>query len=526
MARPALRLVHSAPVQAGWGERLSGLASRAVAGARRLLSSGAAPSSGRRSAQGQQFALKWDAAQNGDLLKNHWAWADALSADAAASASVRATIRKRSRYEAQNSPLLRGMMTTLADDLVGTGPRLQLVGGSSARRLARIEADFDAWQSHQRVTLASLLHTMRMGRAVDGEAFAIQISDDQIDGPVRLSLMLVEPEQFCAPWMATVDTVTTETDGVVLDAAGRPSSFWMMTTHPGSTTGVLLKDSWKQIQARYVYHWYKRERAGQHRGIPETAPSLMLLAMLREYSDAALAAARTAATFAGVMKTQAPPDYTEPSEQDAGETGAQPPETMDTIRLPNAGLLVLPDGYDLAQLKAEHPTTGYPDQLKAYLRQIARPWSMPLNIALGDSSDYNYASGRLDHQTYYRAIDVDRQSCEAVVLNPLLRSWLAEYQMVTGVKTSDLSHQWYWPGREHVDPVKEATAQQIRMDVGTTTLQREYAGQGLDWEQELRQRLVEEQRENEIRAELGLPPKATKPGPKPLIEQNPQEDQA
>jgi hypothetical protein len=31
----------------------------------------------------------------------------------------------------------------------------------------------------------------------------------------------------------------------------------------------------------------------------------------------------------------------------------------------------------------------------------------PFNVAAGNSSGYNYASGRLDHQTYFKAIRVD-----------------------------------------------------------------------------------------------------------------------
>ena len=56
------------------------------------------------------------------------------------------------------------------------------------------------------------------------------------------------------------------------------------------------------------------------------------------------------------------------------------------------------------------------------------------------------------------------------------------------------------PGRGWVDPVKEAQACQIRMDIGLSTLEAECAGQGLDWEEVLEQRA----REKAKLAELGL----------------------
>lgn len=56
------------------------------------------------------------------------------------------------------------------------------------------------------------------------------------------------------------------------------------------------------------------------------------------------------------------------------------------------------------------------------------------------------------------------------------------------------------PGRGWVDPVKEAQACQIRMDIRLSTLEAECAGQGLDWEEVLEQRV----REKAKLAELGL----------------------
>ena len=61
-------------------------------------------------------------------------------------------------------------------------------------------------------------------------------------------------------------------------------------------------------------------------------------------------------------------------------------------------------------------------------------------------------------------------------------------------------HQWFWDGFEHVDPAKEANAQETRLKNLSTTLAHEYAKQGLDWESELRQRA----KEKAFIRELGL----------------------
>jgi len=50
-----------------------------------------------------------------------------MSADAAATVEVRRTLRNRARYEVANNSYARGIVLTLANDTVGTGPRLQML---------------------------------------------------------------------------------------------------------------------------------------------------------------------------------------------------------------------------------------------------------------------------------------------------------------------------------------------------------------------------------------------------------------
>jgi len=137
----------------------------------------------------------------------------------------------------------------------------------------------------------------------------------------------------------------------------------------------------------------------------------------------------------------------------------------------------------------------------------------PINVARADSSGYNYASGRLDHQTYFKSIRVEQSQLESVVLDRILAAWLDEAALIPGLIPPGLppfsrwEHQWFWDGREHVDPAKEASAQATRLGSHTTTLAEEYARRGLDWEEQLRQRA----KEVALMNELGLPSAAAQP---------------
>ena len=70
---------------------------------------------------------KFDAANMSPEARRHWAGADNLSADAALQPGIRRLIVSRNRFEATNNGFMGGILETLADDTIGTGPRLRLM---------------------------------------------------------------------------------------------------------------------------------------------------------------------------------------------------------------------------------------------------------------------------------------------------------------------------------------------------------------------------------------------------------------
>jgi len=139
---------------------------------------------------------RFDSAATTEDNRRHWANADALSADAAASAAVRRTLRNRARYEVANNSYARGIVLTLANDTIGTRPRLQMLTDSDEAN-NEIEHEFDRWA--REIALAEKLRTMRMARAQDGEAFAILVNNPVLDHPVKLDLQLIEADHVTSP---------------------------------------------------------------------------------------------------------------------------------------------------------------------------------------------------------------------------------------------------------------------------------------------------------------------------------------
>jgi lambda family phage portal protein len=443
---------------------------------------------------------KYDAASDGPDNRKHWSAADHLSADAAMTPEVRRTLRSRARYEVANNSYARGIVSTLANDVVGTGPRLQLRGPDAAVN-ASVEDAFEQWSSA--VGLADKLRVMRMARAESGEAFALLSRNDALPGPIKLDIRLVEADQVANPYHYA--SGGSAVDGVEYDEFGNPTGYWVLRTHPGAMAAVSFEAD--LVPAANVLHYYRPDRPGQHRGIPDITPALPLFAQLRRYTLAVIQAAETAANFAGVLHTDSPA---------GGE--AEAVEPLDSIELERNAILTLPGGWRLGQVDAKQPTTTYSEFKREILNEIARCVNMPFNIAACNSSTYNYASGRLDHQTYYRAIRLDQAQLATTVLDRVLRAWMREAILVAGLippglraAMESVQHEWFWPGSEHVDPLKEANAAFVRLQTNTTTLAAEYARQGKDWEAEVRQRA----RELALMTELGLTDVNAEQAPEP-----------
>jgi len=442
---------------------------------------------------------KFDSAQTTTDNRRHWANADGLSPNAALSPEVRRTLRNRARYEVANNSYAKGILLTLANDTIGTGPRLQMLTEDS-RANEVIEKSFAQWS--RAINLPEKLRTMRLARAESGEVFGILTSNPAVQAPVQLDLRLVEPDQVTSP-PGRLHRIG-EADGITFDSFGNPVAYTVLRRHPGDGGTFGFSGEFDTVPASSVVHYYRVDRPGQWRGIPDITPALPLFAQLRRYTLAVIAAAETAADFAAVIYTDTPPN---------GE--AESLEPMDIVELEKRLATVLPGGWKLGQVHAEQPATTYAEFKREILNEIVRCMTVPYNIAAGNSSGYNYASGRLDHQTYYKSIRVEQNHLQTSVLDRILRAWLDEAVLVEGLLPQSMRaigvatpHTWFWDGMEHVDPAKEATAQATRLTNHTTTLATEFARQGRDWEEELRQRA----REVTLMKELGLTPAQAQPG--------------
>jgi len=430
-----------------------------------------APPAQRRSVQRvaarPDVQAKFDAASDSVEFANYWASADAYDADSAHSKSVRSRLVKRSRYEVGNNGFADGIVQTHANFLVGVGPKLR-VSGLDAARSKEIESAWQKWC--KRVQLRRKLWCMAHAKTQDGEAFALLVQNPRLGDRVQLDLVLIETEQVTTPYLPyRAEGVI---DGITFDRFGNVLTYDILPQHPGGQWAVCYQNP-QTVAARYVLHWFALRRPGQHRGIPELRSTLQVGASSRRWREATVSAAETAASFAAVLETDMPPG-------DADEV-----RPFETFEIERRTATFNPMGWKLNQMRAEHPNATYEAFSRGQINEQARPKSMPYNLAACDSSTYNYASGKLDHQTYFVGLDVEREDGNDLVMDPLFSAWYVEAAPVYGWDRAEPDHAWDWPEYPVADVVSEANAQDTHLKNGTLSLTRAYARAGEDFTDEL-----------------------------------------
>ena len=410
----------------------------------------------------------YDAARESDHTKNYWANADNYSADSANSKEVRAKLVSRARYETANNPYVAGIVETHANYLIGTGPLLRMQTGNEGFNQA-IEAVFTKWAAE--IRLQAKLWTMAHAKTQDGESFGIVATNPKLRTRVKLDIILVETDQVTTPQLAANDT--NYIDGIKFDDFHNPLYYDVLPQHPGGQWGGYQQPN--KINAQYMLHWFRARRPGQHRGIPELAASLNCGAASRRWREAILVAAESAADFAVLLQTTMSPDE------------ADLVQPFSTAQISKGMMAALPWQYDAKQLDAKHPNSTFVEFHKAQISEQARPLNMPYNVAACDSSSYNYASGRLDHQTYFSSLDVEREQAQFQVLDKLFDLFWAEAVEEYAFNSpagSIPAHTWDWPQHPVADVRAKAIADNFALRNGSITIPQLFADQGYDAEEQ------------------------------------------
>lgn len=258
--------------------------------------------------------------------------------------------------------------------------------------------------------------------------------------------------------------------GVEKNAQGKAIAYHLLQEHPGDRLFGASPYNRIRVPASDVIHYFLKERLGQSIGVPWPAPSLERLRVLRQYEYAEVVAARRASEKGGYFYSEKGDVYAGEDEVVTGENGQQ---VTGTITQSEPGIDdQLPAGMKFQAYDPTHPTTQYPDFIKAALIGSAAGMNMSYATLTGDLSEANYSSmrsGKLDEQEGFRKI-------QAHMIEHLMQEIFESFLSVaiTGgainlpMSKFDLFNKPCFRGRRWpwVDPEKDIRAALMAIDGG------------------------------------------------------------
>lgn len=315
--------------------------------------------------------------------------------------------------------------------------------------------------------------------------------------------------------------------GVEVDDLSRVVAYHVLKDLPNDggwfntrTVGTLESPDVERISAENARLSFHRHRAGQLRGGPGAGAALETLRYLDDYSLAVILGATLAASLTPVVEgVPRPKDDTALSKNFFDADG----NPISEISMGQVGYT--PTGVSVKFPSGQPMTQSLDLVSKVCLYAVGASLGVPYAALTGDYSQTNFAASRaveLEVRKAYREAQKIRYRhlvrpyyaevvkhgilSGRIVLTPEERRHLAK----DGTKL--LAHRVVWPGWEWVDPKKQAEANAIELETGTTTLAAVCGEKGEWWQDVIDQRLKEEQYEAMKRAEMKLGPKEPRPG--------------
>jgi lambda family phage portal protein len=441
-----------------------------------------------------------EAADSGRLFED-WV-SKAFSANGSVLPGLR-KVRGRSREITENNDYCRGAVQTILNNILGeTGITyqakvLQLRGGGfNERTNTQIESIWAEWSEDSkscdtagRLSLTEIEHLLLRTIIVDGEVLVRLVPQRFGDSIVPLALELIDVDQLAD--MAWAGMHRGNSLGIEFDQWKRPLKYWIYPNIPEENwifNSVPTKPP-NPVEASEILHLYSMERIGRIRGVPWLAASLKRMHHLGRYEDAEIVKARAQAGVMGFIKSPLPDSF------GPAEDASEEDKANQVIEFEPGTILTLSPGEEFEGFDPTAPNTGTGDFLKYMLRGFSTGLGVGYAPISHDYSEANYSSERsskLEEHAYYRFIQnwLVKQFRE-----PLYRAWmhaavLSGAIVLPGFEERPrfyLAAKFTAPTFDWVDPQKDIAACKEALKSGMTTLTRELAKRGLDFEETIQQ---------------------------------------
>lgn len=436
-------------------------------------------------------------------------------------------LRARTRDLVRNSAIAGGAIETQVSHVVGTGLTMQsridadylgLDEDAAGEWQRNAEREFRLWaestyaDAFGQQNFYELQDLAFRSRLESGDCFVILAGVRREGWPYRLALQVIEADRVCNEnFKANTDNLVA---GIERGQNGEAVAIYVTNKHPGSqfiTKGL----KWTRVAIRSdngrlnVLHIMRKLRPGQTRGVPELAPIISLVKQLSRYSDAEVDAAVNSAAFAIFTKMDAEA-FQDVFNDDAQGAIIDNAKRWDGTLRTGAAINLMP-GESIETAQMSRPNPNFEGFVRAVMVQIGMALNIPFEV-LAKQFNSSYSASRAALLDAWRTFRIRREFLASKLCQPVYEAWLTE-AVASGRITAPgffadaatskawCGTTWSGDGPGSIDPLKEASAAEKRMNIGLSTLAEEInAYDGGDWPSKHKQQV----RERAEREEGGL----------------------
>ncbi len=431
-----------------------------------------------------------------------------------------ATLRQRGRMLYMASPVASAAINTSRTKCVGSGLHMKSVVKNDILGLpedyikewqANVEAEWEMWCENKRNCDALGLNNFYELQQValkswlmSGDVFAlIKRSKPTPLNPYSMRLHLIEADRVSTPFdaekapsMYLTEGENKENgnlihDGVEVSKDGMVEAYHICNVYPKQITGATPK--WTRVQAvgeqsgiPNVLHVMSAERPEQYRGVTILAPIIEVLLQLRRYTESELVAALIQSYLTAWITTAAETTDFPLNEVGAGNIDGIPSEQPNEVstseneyEMGPGTINHLAPGETVTLGNPNIPTAGFDNFVKAICRMAGASIEIPYDVLMKEfNSSYSAAKGALEEA--WETIKMERSWFVTDFCQPIYKAWLAEAVAIGRIKAPGFfenplireawsASRWDGPAQTHLDPVKEANANQILVARGWKT---------------------------------------------------------
>ncbi|MDE7193800.1 MAG: phage portal protein [Oscillospiraceae bacterium] len=458
------------------------------------------------------------------------------------------TMRQRGRMLYMASPVAAAAINTNRTKIVGSGLRMKCavnndilgLSDEEVRRWQRnTEAEWRMWAERRSNcdTLGvnnfyELEQLAVKSWLMSGDAFVLLKRTEATPlNPYTLRLHIIEADRVSTPFCertAMFNQTEGKTasgnkiyDGVEIDSSGRVLAYHVCNLYPYQNTAEERK--WQRIEVEgkstgipNILHLMDAERPDQYRGVTYLASVIETLLQLRRYTESELVAALVQSYLTAWIVTESDPTDFPLNEVGAGDVdgipGTQPDSVSDNENEYEMGpgqINHLKKGENVVFGNPNIPTAGYDAFVRSITKMAGAALELPYDVLIKEfNSSYSAAKGALEET--WEMIKMRRAWFINDFCQPVDEVWLAE-AVATGrikapgfwenplVRAAWCGARWDGPAQTHLDPVKEAKANELVVQHGWKTneqITREYYGS--DWSENAAVISQEQQRLNSV----------------------------